>query len=155
LVEPLAEGGLRAVQARRVDEDHLGVGRWITPRTLWRVVFGRAEVIDTLVPTIVFTSVDLPRSDVRHRGESGPHDALSPSTHGGRPPARSLDADPADPATFDLKGHQPESVHLHRFALLWHPTGQIEQEPPDRVPGALGQPGVEQLVRRRPPPCGR
>ena len=31
-----------------------------TPRMRWRVVFGRDEVIATLVPTILFTSVDLP-----------------------------------------------------------------------------------------------
>ena len=54
LVQPGPERAAGAVDARRVDEDDLGVGAGScrTPRMRCRVVLGRDEVIATLVPTI-------------------------------------------------------------------------------------------------------
>ena len=60
-VEPLAEQRARLVQAGRVDEHELGVGRGARCRgSVCRVVCGLLEVIATFSPTSALVSVDLP-----------------------------------------------------------------------------------------------
>ena len=59
-VDPLAERRHRLVQAGRVDEHELGVGRVEHAAHAVRVVCGLSLTIDTFVPQIALTSVDLP-----------------------------------------------------------------------------------------------
>ena len=81
-------------------------GRCRTPRTWDRVVLGRGEVIETLVPTMGLTSVDLPtlgRPTTVAKPERKARHAVRPRRAPGR---RALDPDPADAAALDPLGHQ-------------------------------------------------
>ena len=59
-VDPLAERRHRLVQAGRVDEHDLFVGRVSTPMMRWRVVCGLSDTMLILRPQIALTSDDLP-----------------------------------------------------------------------------------------------
>src|SRR6266851_9412669 len=153
-------------------------GRLSTPRTWVRVVWGLSDTIETLVPSIRFSSVDLPTfgrptrvtNPDRSAGPSPtlvavaavavvapvpPVAAVAPLAAAARRPAvgharrgrpRRRDADPADAAALDLLGREPVPVAHDRLTLVRDVAQQVEDEPPDRVPVALRQLGVQELV---------
>ena len=119
LVQAGAQRGARTVDARGVDEDHFRAsGAWSTPRIRCRVVLGRGEVMATLVPTMVLTSVDLPtfgRPTTATKPERMRSVPLCDVEPGGpartlRPPSRfdlHLRSDrPRLGATLDPRGHR-------------------------------------------------
>ena len=124
------------MEAGRVDEDHLHISGlvWRTPRMRWRVVLGRADVIDTLVPTIRLTSVDLPtlgrpttatkpeRTAQPPLREASPRWSVRRRAGLGGLGGGGLDADPVDAPAAHVHRGQAEAVDLDRLPGAGHPA---------------------------------
>ena len=140
------KSGAGLVQTGGVDQHHLGIGAVEHPRTWARVVLGRGEVMVTLVPTMALTSVDFPTlgrptTAAEPRPEGG-HSGWSarPASATGTIRTRSI----RRPSTRSATSRSPSTVD--RLTGHRHVAQQVEHQPADRVPGAGGKVGIDQLV---------
>src|SRR4051812_15519840 len=128
-----------------------------TPRTCVRVVCGLSETMLTLVPRMVLSSVDFPTLG-RPTMVTNPDLMTGPSWSRhlvvlvlvlvvvGLAGHDALDAHPADAAAGHPLGPQDQALALDLLALGRHVAEQVEHQPADGVPVALGQLAVEQVV---------
>ena len=161
-VQALAQQRARLVDAGRVDEHDLRVGAvehapHLGPRRLGLVRHDADLAAEDGVEQRRLAHVGSPHE----RDEAGPHDETprrseaSASSPGwrrsrSRPGALDLggggDAHPTDAAALHPLGREVEPLAAGHLALDRHVAEQVEHQPPDRVPVALGQGGVHQLV---------
>ena len=134
------------------------VGVCRTPRTAVRVVWGREEVIATLVPTRRFTRLDLPDVGPARRGSRTPSGTPRVRRTGRRGDARrarrrpSAGGDRPVMRTDTMRRPWTRSVRNSRswkrtdLALVGDVAEQVEHEAADGVPLGVGQLDAERLV---------
>src|SRR5215210_2033234 len=111
-----------------------------------RVVCGLSEVMATLVPTMRFTSVDLPTLGRPTKVTNPDRTSSALDARGRRRVERvqAVDTHASDPPTHHALRAQLPARHLHRLTLGGDVPELGEEQPADRVPVAFGKLRAEQ-----------